>query len=63
MEQFVDLNQSRIFSQLGLTSGYYQIKIKENDQHKTEFSIMGRKYEFLRMSFGLKNASFILKER
>ncbi|KAG0439306.1 Transposon Tf2-9 polyprotein [Dictyocoela muelleri] len=56
MDILSDLKGSTIFSQIDLSSGYYQIPMEENSRKYTSFSIYGEHYEFLRMPFGLKNA-------
>ncbi|KAG0420206.1 Retrovirus-related Pol polyprotein from transposon, partial [Dictyocoela roeselum] len=50
------LHSSRVFSQIDLNQGYYQIPVDENDIPKTGFKIMNEVYVFLRMPFGLCNA-------
>ncbi|KAG0441109.1 Retrovirus-related Pol polyprotein from transposon gypsy [Dictyocoela muelleri] len=56
MDLLSDLNGSSIFSQLDLSMGYYQNNIDPGSKKYTSFSIFGEHYEFLRISFGLKNA-------
>nr|AAG37039.1 polyprotein [Dictyostelium discoideum] len=50
------LKDAKVFSKIDLTSGYYQIKMKEEDKDKTTFvSHMGQ-FRYVVMPFGLCNA-------
>ena len=51
-----NLGGSYCFTVVDLASGFHQIRMKPSDVEKTAFSVNGGKYEFLRMSFGLKNS-------
>jgi hypothetical protein len=50
------LNGAKYFSSLDFASGYWQIKVKEEDVAKTAFVCKRGLYEFVRMPFGLCNA-------
>lgn len=50
------INGSKVFSQIDLNSGYYQIPLEAKSIKYTAFSIGDNHYEFLRMPFGLTNA-------
>jgi hypothetical protein len=53
---FDQMRGVRVFSKIGLQSGYHQMKIRPSDIPKTAFSTRYGLYEFTVMSFGLTNA-------
>src|SRR3954468_25068502 len=53
---FDQLEGAKVFSKIDLRSGYFQLKIREEDVPKTSFTTRYGLYEYTVMSFGLTNA-------
>lgn len=55
------LGKAKYFTTLDLTSGFYQIHMKESDIPKTAFSTLNGKYELIHLPIGLKNSPAIFQ--
>lgn len=51
------LSGSNLFVSLDLNSGFWQVPLRESDRDKTAFCVRTGQFRFLRMPFGLKNAT------
>ena len=57
VEELIDeLARAVVFSTIYLKYGHHQLRVYEDDVHKTEFKTHNGHYEFLVMPFGLTNA-------
>ena len=56
---FAEIGKAKFFSKLGLSKGYYQIPMAEEDKEKTTFSTPQGVFLWTVMPFGLKTALVI----
>ena len=56
-ETVATLHGSRFFSVIACYSGFWQVKIAEEDKVKTAFSVPCGHYNFLRLPYGLRNSA------
>lgn len=54
------LRRCQYFTTLDLASGFHKIEMNDEDIEKTAFTVENGHYEFLRIPFGIKNASSTL---
>jgi hypothetical protein len=55
-EAISELHGSQYFTVLDCFSGFWQLKLAEDDKMKTAFSVPGGHYQFLRLPYGLANS-------
>ncbi|ORD93876.1 TF29 [Enterospora canceri] len=55
-DQLQGLHGRKVFSQIDLDKGFYQIRIRKEDRHKTGFVLPFGQYEYNRLPFGMANS-------
>ena len=60
-EVLESVGKARYISKIDLSKGYYQIPMVEEDICKTAFTCHRGRFEFLRMPFGVKNATAVFQ--
>ena len=53
---FDQMRGAKVFSKIDLRPGYHQVRIKDEDIHKTTFKVRYGSYDFVMVSFGFTNA-------
>jgi RNase H-like domain found in reverse transcriptase/Reverse transcriptase (RNA-dependent DNA polymerase)/Integrase zinc binding domain len=56
------VKNAKIWSSLDLKSGYYQVRIKDDDSYKTSFNCHFGQFEWLVVPFGLSNAPSVFQQ-
>ena len=55
------VGKAKIISKMDLSKGYYQVRMAEKDIPKTAFVCHKGKFEFTRITFGVRNAPAIFQ--